>query len=55
MVHANYRYLNEARIGSATPAVEPVSREGTTLTEALTRLALAVASQETGTGEPSEG
>ena len=56
-VHA-YRYLEEmtvAWIGGATPAVAPVSREGATLTEALARLALAVADQEMGTGEQPVG
>lgn len=56
-VHA-YRYLEEmtvAWIGGATPAVAPVSREGATLTEALARLALAVADQEMGNGEQPVG
>ena len=51
-VHA-YRYLEEmtvAWIGGATPAVAPLSREGATLTEALARLALAVANQDGGAG-----
>ena len=56
-VHA-YRYLEEATvawIGGATPAVAPVSREGATLTEALARLAVAVADQEAVNGALPRG